>query len=457
MRNKNIQSNHGFVLVLTLLCSLILTAAMLSTMFVSSKGQKVVKNFKESVQTLNAADAAIKQAKGALNTWLASQQVPSLGGSGSEANFSDILSASESAGKLVISGNATDWGNLSLFGNTVKVTVSDTEGSSDTDRIITLHAEAISSTRQRVEIEASIQAPSEGNTAGGMPAISQAAMMCNDAGGRKQVLRVKKDTIVSGYDHALPAVFPSNTTFYDSAEDTDVTGGMPAASLINAVKQKVNIDSGAQVLGVLSGIAQTGDDAVYTEPSGGDCSDLIAFADQVSLLSDSLPNVSVITATSVGTGQLGTRDNPQITIINGTTTVTKRRVTKNKVTIDSGAHGAGILILQGDTESADTVLVAKKNFYFEGLIIVYGDDDARLRFKKDEMVYGAAMVLTGSDDEVKKERIVYNKDGRFAYSSEALRNADLAYGRAIGSPPISTTTDARNNTITIGWHEEYGF
>jgi len=456
---KAIQSSRkeGFILVLTLLCSLILTSVMLSTMFVSSKGQKVVKNFKESVQTLNAADAAIKQAKGAINAWLVAQQVPSEGGSGSEENFTDILTASAAAGHLVIPGNATDWGDMDIFGNEVVVTVSDTEGAADTDRIIVLSAEAISPTRQRVEIEANIQAPSEVNTAGGMPTISQAAMMCNDGGGKKQKLKIKKDTILSGYDHALPALFPSTTDLYDVAEDTDITGGMAAAALVNSAKQTVTIDADAIVKGVMSGVAQTGSSAVNTIVSGGNCTDLIAFADQVSLLSDSLANVSVITATSVGTGQLGTRDNPQITIINGTTTVSKKKVTKNKVKIDSGSHGAGILILQGETESADTVLVAKKNFYFEGLIIVYGDEDARLKFKKDEMVYGAALVLTGSNDSTKEERITYDKDGRFAFSSAALTAANSAYGRAIGTPAISSSSDARNATITIGWHEEYGF
>lgn len=455
MMKKNFSHvrKDGFVLVLTLLCALILSGAMMSTMFVSTKSQKIVKNFKESVQTLNAADAAIKQAKGALNTWLTTTQM----GSGSETNFTTVLTGSIAAGKLVIPSNATDWGNLNLFGNTVVVTVTDTEGSSDTDRIITLEAEATSPTRQRVRIQASIQAPSVDNTAGGMPTISQAAMMCNDGGGKKQKLKIKKDTILSGYDHALPALFPSTTDLYNSTEDTDITGGVAAAALINSAKQTVTIDTDAIVRGVMSGVAATGSSAVNTVPSGGNCTDLIAFANQVSLLSDSLSNVSVITATSVGTGQLGTRDNPQITIINGTTTVSKKKVTKNKVKIDSGTHGAGILILQGETESADTVLVAKKNFYFEGLIIVYGDEDARLKFKKEEMVYGAALVLTGSDDATKEERITYDKDGRFAYSSAALANADLAYGRAIGSPAITSASDARNSTLTIGWHEEYGF
>jgi Tfp pilus assembly protein PilX len=452
----------GFILVLTLLCALILTSVMLSSMFVSSKGQKVTKNFKESVQTLNAADAAVKQAKGALNTWLAAQQVPALGGSGSEANFTTILTASAAAGELVIPGNATDWGSLTMFGNTVTVTLSNTEGgvasgTTDTDRIIVLHAEAISPTRQRVEIEASIQAPSEGNTAGGMPTIDNAMIMCNDVTGKKQEIKIDKDNILSGHNHTLPAIFPSTTTLYNGAYDVLTANSIAAASLINATKQKVKIDGSASVYGQVGGIAVTGDSAVVTAPSYAGCADLFAFADQVSLLSDSLANVSVITATSVGTGQLGTRDNPQITILNGTTTVSKKKVTKNKVTITSGSHGAGILILQGESEAADTVLVAKKNFYFEGLIIVYGDDKAVLRLKKEEMIYGAALILTGSDDDASKERFIMKKDSRYAYSKAALDNANAAYGRAMGAPAISTATDARNSTITIGWKEIYGF
>lgn len=458
----NTKREGGFILVLTLLCALILTSVMLSSMFVSTKGQKVTKNFKESVQTLNAADAAVKQAKGALNTWLAAQQVPALGGSGSEANFTTILTGSSAAGELVIPGNATDWGSLSMFGNTVTVTVSNTEGgaasgTTDTDRIIVLHAEAISPTRQRVEIEASIQAPSEGNTAGGMPTITDTAIMCADATLKKQEVTIDKDNVFSGYNHALPVAFPSTTAGFIP----DYTIGDPynksAATLVNAVKQKVNINAAATVNGVISGAAVTGSGAIQALPSFAGCTDLFAFADQVSLLSDSLANVSVITATSVGTGQLGTRDNPQITILNGTTTVSKKKVTKNKVTIDSGSHGAGILILQGESESADSVLVANKNFYFEGLIIVYGDDKAVLRLKKDEMIYGAALILTGSDDDASKERLKLKKDSRFVYSKAALDNADAAYGRAVGAPAIASVTDARNSTITIGWKEIYGF
>lgn len=457
MQSKIKNSESGFILVLTLLCALILTSVMLSTMFVSTKGQKVVKNFKESVQTLNAADAAIKQAKGALNTWLAAQQVPALGGSGSEANFSQILDDSLAAGYLVIDGDATNWGNLNIFGNTVTVTVSDTEGSTDTDRIIVLQAEAISPTRQRVEIEASIQAPSEGNTAGGMPTIEQAAIMCNDVTGKRQKIRVQNGNTMSGHNHALPAVFPSTTLLYNGAYDVLTGDSVAAASLVNAAKQTVQIGGSASVYGQVGGIAVTGDSAVLTAPSYAGCTDLFAFADQVSLLSDSLANVNVVTATSIGTGQMGTRDSPMITIVNGTTTVTRRAVVKNKVVIDSGSHGAGILILQGETESAPTVLVAKKNFYFEGLIIVYGDDKAVLRLFDEEMIYGAALVLTGSDDDASTERIRLRRQSNFAYSKAALDNANAAYGRAIGSPAIASASDARNNTITIGWHEEYGF
>jgi Tfp pilus assembly protein PilX len=458
------RQQDGFVLLLTLMCALILSGVMVSTMFVSTKGQKVVKNFKESVQTLNAADAAIKQAKGALNTWLAAQQVPALGGSGSEVDFSAILAASNAAGELVISGNATDWGSMNLMGNTVVVTVSnpvtDDDAGSDTvdeDRIIRLEAEAVSPTRQRVRIQASVQAPSVENTAGGMPSITKAAMMCNDITGKKQKLKVKKDTIVSGYDHALPASFPSTTAGYNSVEDTDPTGGTPAAALINAVKQTVNIDGDALVYGVIGGLAVTGASAVETLASDPGCSDLFAFADQLSLLSDSLPNVNVITADTVDSTYLGTRENPTITILNGVTTVAKKKTTKSKVKLASGSQGAGILILQGETEAATTVLASGKNFYYEGLIIVYGDEGAKITFQKEEMIYGAALVLTGSDDSVKTERITYAKDGRFAYSSAALANSNLAYGRALGSEPISLASDARNNTITIGWHEEYGF
>ena len=122
-------NNDGFVLALTLLCALILSSVMVSTMFVSTKGQKVTKNFKESVQTLNAADAAVKQAKLALSTWLTATQL----GSGSQADFDAVLTASGLTGSagssvtLVIPSNATNWGSMNVFGNTVTVTVSNTE------------------------------------------------------------------------------------------------------------------------------------------------------------------------------------------------------------------------------------------------------------------------------------------------------------------------------------------
>ncbi|MEZ4846979.1 MAG: hypothetical protein R2877_08675, partial [Bdellovibrionota bacterium] len=178
----------------------------------------------------------------------------------------------------------------------------------------------------------------------------------------------------------------------------------------------------------------------------------------LSLLSDSLPNVNVLTSATVDSStNLGTRDNPKITILNGVTTVTKKKTSKSKVKIDSGAKGAGILILQGETETDDNILVAGKNFYFEGLIIVYGDDKAVFRMKEDEMIYGSVLVLTGSEDDASVERVRLKKNSNLAYSKAALDNANAAYGRALGSPAIVSPSDPRNSTITIGWHEEYGF
>jgi hypothetical protein len=457
MMTLDYKKNNGFILILTLLCALILSSVMMSTMFVSTKGQKVVKNFKESVQTLNAADAAIKKAKGSLNTWLTAQQIAA----GTEVYFTSVLAGSTSS--LVIPGDATDWSNLSMFGNTVKVTVYNTEGGvvsggTDSDRIIVLEAEATSATRQRVKIQASIQAPNITNTAGGMPTLLHAALMCNDATSKKQTIRVDNGSILSGYNHALPAVFPSSTALYNATEDTTITSDSKVgAALINATKQKVDLNGTGTVKGVISGTGYTGSAAVQTLGTYAGCSDIFKFADQVSLLSDSLPNVQVLTASTIPVSTtLGTRASPMITILNGVTTTTKKKTTKSKVMLDSGVTGAGILILQGETETADSVLVAGKNFYYEGLIIVYGDDSAVMRFKQDETMYGAALILTGSDDVASTERLRIRNNARVAYSKTALDNANNAYGRAL-TAAITSPSDPRNTTITIGWHEEYGF
>ena len=472
MKLKKIHKQDGFILALTLLCALILSSVMVSTMFVSTKGQKITKNFKESVQTLNAADAAVKQAKQSLASWLTTTQMAS----GTESNFSSVLTSSGltgtngSSGTLVIPSNSTNWGNMNLFGNTVTVTVFNTEsgassGSTDSDRIIVLQAEATSATRQRVRIKATVQAPSTGNTAGGMPTIPSSAVMCSDATGKRQKLTVKQDTILSGHNHALPSVFPGNANTwnsssnpggYKSSEDVLTVNSVPAGWMVNALKQSVNISHSGDVYGAIGGVAKYDDDAVYTASSSTTCSDMYNFADQVSLLSDSLPNVDVITTTTLGSANLGTRTSPKIVIVDGTTTVNKKKVTKNKVKIDSGSSGAGILILQGETETADSVLVTGKNFYYEGLIIVYGDDKAVLRMKKEEAVYGAGVVITGSEDDGSVERMIFNKDGRFAYSTEALAKASAAFGSATGSS-ITSTSDARNTVLTVGWYEDYNF
>lgn len=472
MKFKRTFNENGFILALTLLCALILSSVMVSTMFVSTKGQKVVKNFKESVQTLNAADAAVKQAKQALSAWLTNTQM----GSGTQTDFSSVLSASGltatsgSSGTLVIPSNSTNWGNMNIFGNTVTVTIFNTEsgvssGSTDADRIIVLQADATSATRQRVRIKATVQAPSSGNTAGGMPTIPSSAVMCSDQTGKKQKLTVKQDTILTGHNHALPSVFPgnannwnssSNPGGYKTSEDVLTANSMPAGWMINAAKQTVSISHSGDVFGAINGVAKTDDDAVYTSGSSSSCTNMFNFADQISLLSDSLPNVDVLTASTLSSSNLGTRSSPKIVIVDGTTTVSKKKVTKNKVKINSGSSGAGILILQGETETDDSVLVTGKNFYYEGLIIVYGDDKAVLRMKKEETVYGAGMVLTGSDDDGSVERMIFNKDGRFAYSTQALALASAAFGSATGSS-ITSASDARNTVVTVGWYEDYNF
>ncbi len=455
-RMRKITNNqNGFVLALTLMCALVLTSVMLTTMFVSTKGQKVSKNLKESVQTLNAADAAIKRAKAALSTWLITQQV----GTGTIAEFDAILTASSAAHKLTISGDATDWGNLSLLGSTVSIVAWDDEcgaysatGSctTDSDRIIKLTATATSASRQRVQIDAYVQAPSDTNTTG-MPAVEGAATFCSDALARKQVLRVKESSLMDSYNWGLPPSFACTGTDCATTSTKTGSGDLPPAIMFNSIQQTIAINSG----GVVSSYISPTNYIIATTSTN--CDQLFAYANQVSLLSDSLPNVNVIAGETVSSASLGTRTNPVVSIFNGATAVTRRGITRTRTVIDANSRGAGIMMIQYDsnTNSDAAAMVVKDNFYFEGAVYVYGDELAGFRAVGSTM-YGATILLTGSEDETLKERFALRHGSVYKYSSAALDIADLAMGTASSSTPVTTTNDARNQVITVGWAEVYG-
>ena len=450
MRRIRVVKQEGFILVLTLLCALILTSVMLSTMFVSSKGQKLAKNFKESVQTLNAADASVKQAKGAINSWLQTQQV----GTGNIVKFSAILAASNSNG-MVIPGNSTNWGNLSQFGNTIKVTVSndaaDPSATVDTNRIIVITAEATSATRQRVRVKAFVQAPDNTNSTG-VPTLLAAATFCSDQLGRKQVARVLEASYFTSLNHpTLPAwnCTDSSCVQDGSSESGGSTYNLPAAIMFNATQQSTQISPDSTV--------RSKGFQITTDPTN--CNQLTSFASQIGNLSDSLPNVNIIKTVATGGDILGTRTSPTISIINGVNSVNKRKgVTRNKVSFEPNTKGSGIMLVQYTSDSSNRFHVAgEKNFYYEGLVMVQGDEYATWRLNYGSTLYGAVTMFSGSDDSVLMERTALRNQSNWIFSTAAINQANLALGSAGTSSPITLASDPRNSTVTIGWYEDYNF
>lgn len=459
MKNVTIGSlkknNEGFVLVLTLLCALILSSIMLSTMFVSTKGQKLSKNFKESVQTLNAADAAVKQAKGAINSWLATQQT----GTGVIANFTAILVASQAAGKLVVPGNATNFGNVSMFGNTIVITATNNDNTAigessssttDTDRIIVLQGEATSATRQRVRIRVYIQAPSDTNTTG-TPSLLAASTFCNDTLGRKQKLRVLNGSVLDSNDHSLPAFNCIGAACIMSTTSPSDPDNLPLGIMFNAAIQTMQVNGGSTVAGTPA--------SLVTAADGTNCDQWTAFASQVSSLNNSLPNVNVVDSQVVTSAMLGTRTQPKIAIINGATRVTNHgNIIRSTAEIQTNAKGSGIMLVQYDSQTfTRTAAATQKNFYYEGLVIMYGDEWATFRLKGEDMVYGGVVMLSGSDDTTLLERFAVRNSSNMFYSKAATDQANLALGSIGISYPVTDVTDSRNSTVTIGWYEDYNF
>lgn len=442
-------NQDGFVLALTLLCALILSSVMVSTMFVSTKGQKVTKNFKESVQTLNAADAAVKQAKQALASWLTATQLAS----GTEANFSAVLAASGltstagSSGTLVIPSNATNWGNMNMFGNTVTVTIYNTEGTSssgatDADRIIVLQADATSSTRQRVRIKANVQAPSTSNSATtAMPTFLAAISTCNAKDNSTTKITMEDGSLLSGYDYlltALPTYTCSGGGCWSSSDySTSATTNLPPM-IIQSNKNSL----------VKGAVTLTGNPStVQTMPDATSCTALFNYADQLAVLSDSLTNVDVFTGTTMSSANLGTRTNPKVIIANGKSSGSGKSSSKEKIAISANTHGSGILLVQDDMEASGT------GFYFEGLIIVYGDNKSDLKLQGSDVIYGSLAVLTSGAEKIKLQN-----NTKVAYSARAMTQASTAVGTSLSSStPITAATDARNTVVTVGWYEDYNF
>lgn len=102
-----------------------------------------------------------------------------------------------------------------------------------------------------------------------------------------------------------------------------------------------------------------------------------------------------------GNQTLGTRDHPQITVIEGETS------------FEDNVDGAGILIVGDEVEFSG-------DFHFEGLIIILGEG-GRLELEDAGRVrlFGAVVVTGGGELEVELEG-----NARMMYSSSALTNSN---------------------------------
>jgi len=131
-----------------------------------------------------------------------------------------------------------------------------------------------------------------------------------------------------------------------------------------------------------------------------------------------LPLATITIAGGVigGNVTLGTRDNPEITVITGNAKIT------------GNVDGAGFLLIMGGVEIDFT-----GTFHYEGIIILAGDniDDAPIEFndKGNASIFGA-IVCVGGELDMKPQG-----SPAIMYSSEALANLDK-----ITLPPVGLST-----------------
>lgn len=443
VQSRHAASKRGFVLAVTLLLGLVLAVTSSVGLIVTRAGSISQRNFKQSLMAFEAADSGLERAKREMKTWLTAQQAGN-----QVAYFSTLLSSANSnSGYLnvnganfrdVVFGDGTTY-SVKIENNATDTAQGNTSALVDEDRIVRLIATAVGAAGNTVTIESYVQSPAapEHGGSAAFPLPTAGAVMCGDY--KKQTIRMSGDSIISGYNRAsLPSwdcsgsdcLIPPTSIAADPSN-------MYGLRFTDATKQKYNLSNHATIEGKPTG--------VFVD-SSMHCTDYINFANQIAQLSDSLPNVQILSGEQIATGTfLGDPTTPMVTILSDF---------DRRVVIKKDNKGAGILMLHADTEDEVTNLVANKRFFFEGLVIVYGNAKTKFFAKKDTNIVGGLVVLTEDDPDEPdndKGKIRMQDDSSIVLSTAGLR---LAY-RAIGNSLETLAEPPSNEVMTISWREQY--
>jgi hypothetical protein len=402
-KQQPLTSESGFILALSLVLLTLLTIVSSSTLFLSRSGLKVSSNFSKTIDSFQAANTG----------WLRGRKVLK-----ACTDFDDVLRGADDNGGALLTecGTGTVLKDFAYSDSTVSIYVSndkeDIAGSgSETDddnNKIVLNIFAVGKFGETVEIEAYLEKLDSTPT---LPGIPGAAGIC----GAESEVDLSGSSTISGYDWTVPTSFGctgggcAGTTDYDPA---------------NAIAPiTVEEDLGSGLTRRESSAIEGNPNSVVVDPTI-ECDDWETLSNQLAALG----SATVLNTDSLSGGTMGTRADPEVTIINPP---------GGALTLSGGVDGAGVLVVTGDTEVTVT-----GSFHFEGVVLILGDNGA-LTTSGTTDIFGAVIVNSGvadSDPELETQG-----SSNLKYSSEALVSAIEAIESATGLGAL----------LTVSWAEKY--
>lgn len=366
----------GMILIVVLALIAILTLAGTTAVITTTTDIKISSNYKTSVQSFYTAEAGIERANNILKS--------------SNNGFDDELLGSDGIQNTPDDG-ILSFGSAVSFGNgtyTVRITDNnDGDGNlfHDSDNIVVITGTGtINNTSHTIEV------------------------------------MFKKIQIPINVDGAL--------NIYGNDPEIEITGG---AVEIHGDDYNVPVDfncSGSGCDGTQNGGTSTAGIYFSTTPDAGDIADIETSGPQQNVFGNPptkvaggsytnqywqnltnklipLANVTLSGGTISGNQTLGTRSNPQITVVSG------------EVKFAGSVDGAGILIVQDEVEF-------QGNSHFEGIIIVLSNGiDAEVGLDLGAggtpRLFGALVLVGSGEAEVKLKG-----NSRILYSTQALMNVN---------------------------------
>ena len=402
-RQQSLNSQSGFILALSLVLLTLLTIVSSSTLFLSRSGLKVSANFSKTIDSFQAANAG----------WLRGRKIMK-----GCSDFDDVLvEAASNNGILSMDcDSGTVQEEIEYSDSKVTIYVSndpeDIAGSGsvtdDTDNKIVLNIVAVGKFGERVEIEAYLEKLTSTPT---LPGVPGAAGIC----GAESDVDLKGSSLVSGYDWSVPTDFDCTGAACAGSTDYDPGDAIPPLT--------VQTDLGSSLSRRESNMIEGVPDAVVTDPTM-ECDDWETLSNQLAALG----NANVINTDSLSDTDIGSRSNPDVTIINPP---------GGELTLSGSVDGAGVLVITGDTAVSVT-----GTFHFEGIILILGDNGS-LDVSGTTDLFGTVIVNNTNPDAALE--LEAGGSGKIKYSSEALVSAVEAIESVTGMGQL----------LTVSWAEKY--